>query len=118
MDRVLTRKMRLRSGPGYSPISLERLEAGARRLIARNIGEDFTLSRVRWLTGGASKIQVAFDIEWNGPAGDRRQSTPMVLRMEPPESVVETSRGRSDRRSEEHTAELQSLMRISYAVFC
>src|SRR3546814_13335254 len=63
-----------------------------RSLIARNIGEDFTLSRVRWLTGGASKIQVAFDIEWNGPAGDRRQSTPMVLRMEPPESVVETSR--------------------------
>src|SRR3546814_3109583 len=27
-------------------------------------------------------------------------------------------RGRNDRRSEEHTSELQSLMRISYAVFC
>src|SRR3546814_2055365 len=26
--------------------------------------------------------------------------------------------GRADRRSEEHTSELQSLMRISYAVFC
>src|SRR3546814_10428741 len=26
--------------------------------------------------------------------------------------------GRSGRRSEEHTSELQSLMRISYAVFC
>src|SRR3546814_8047212 len=26
--------------------------------------------------------------------------------------------GKSDRRSEEHTSELQSLMRISYAVFC
>src|SRR3546814_1036131 len=26
--------------------------------------------------------------------------------------------GRRDRRSEEHTSELQSLMRISYAVFC
>src|SRR3546814_8463101 len=26
--------------------------------------------------------------------------------------------GRTDRRSEEHTSELQSLMRISYAVFC
>src|SRR3546814_6587280 len=25
---------------------------------------------------------------------------------------------RADRRSEEHTSELQSLMRISYAVFC
>src|SRR3546814_3954696 len=27
-------------------------------------------------------------------------------------------RGRIERRSEEHTSELQSLMRISYAVFC
>src|SRR3546814_1178437 len=27
-------------------------------------------------------------------------------------------RGRGGRRSEEHTSELQSLMRISYAVFC
>src|SRR3546814_7681179 len=26
--------------------------------------------------------------------------------------------GKNDRRSEEHTSELQSLMRISYAVFC
>src|SRR3546814_8452431 len=31
---------------------------------------------------------------------------------------VELSDGRSFRRSEEHTSELQSLMRISYAVFC
>src|SRR3546814_8778127 len=29
-----------------------------------------------------------------------------------------TPRGRRARRSEEHTSELQSLMRISYAVFC
>src|SRR3546814_9982151 len=29
-----------------------------------------------------------------------------------------TNRGRSSNRSEEHTSELQSLMRISYAVFC
>src|SRR3546814_4287249 len=29
-----------------------------------------------------------------------------------------SSRCRSDQRSEEHTSELQSLMRISYAVFC
>src|SRR3546814_1729050 len=28
------------------------------------------------------------------------------------------ARGRVDNRSEEHTSELQSLMRISYAVFC
>src|SRR3546814_9118485 len=30
----------------------------------------------------------------------------------------EISRARAARRSEEHTSELQSLMRISYAVFC
>src|SRR3546814_3295846 len=32
--------------------------------------------------------------------------------------VVRVNRGGSTTRSEEHTSELQSLMRISYAVFC
>src|SRR3546814_9351355 len=32
--------------------------------------------------------------------------------------VLEDRRGALDQRSEEHTSELQSLMRISYAVFC
>src|SRR3546814_8927944 len=32
--------------------------------------------------------------------------------------IVESGRRRGWRRSEEHTSELQSLMRISYAVFC
>src|SRR3546814_8453187 len=36
-----------------------------------------------------------------------RRRTPIMLRSLPPEH-----------RSEEHTSELQSLMRISYAVFC
>src|SRR3546814_4184943 len=31
---------------------------------------------------------------------------------------MQAARGGADRRSEEHTSELQSLMRISYAVFC
>src|SRR3546814_9630327 len=31
---------------------------------------------------------------------------------------VHWARSRDERRSEEHTSELQSLMRISYAVFC
>src|SRR3546814_1018940 len=33
-------------------------------------------------------------------------------------SDCERTAGRDSRRSEEHTSELQSLMRISYAVFC
>src|SRR3546814_8172885 len=32
--------------------------------------------------------------------------------------VLHRHRRRGDQRSEEHTSELQSLMRISYAVFC
>src|SRR3546814_8713727 len=34
------------------------------------------------------------------------------------DSLVQMSNGIADARSEEHTSELQSLMRISYAVFC
>lgn len=94
IDRILTRKMARRAGPGYTPISLDQLVLGATDLISRHSGGDFNLSKARWLTGGASKIQMAFDLEWDGPAGDKRQITPMVLRMEPPESVVETSRAR------------------------
>src|SRR3546814_1627706 len=41
----------------------------------------------------------------------RATHSPAVPRAPPP-------RGRTPERSEEHTSELQSLMRISYAVFC
>jgi aminoglycoside phosphotransferase (APT) family kinase protein len=94
MDRVLTRKMERRSGPGYTPIALDTLVEGTAALIRADIGDDFRLSNARWLTGGASKIQMAFDLEWKGREGGARRVTPMVLRMEPPESVVETSRRR------------------------
>jgi hypothetical protein len=94
MDRVLTRKMERRSGPGYTPIALSDLIEGTAALIRADIGDDFRLGNARWLTGGASKIQMAFDLEWKGREGGARRVTPMVLRMEPPESVVETSRRR------------------------
>ena len=94
IDRVLTRKMERRSGPGYAPVPLARLVDGITSLIAQNLDTPFALSNVRWLTGGASKIQVAFDLQWSGFEGGGRSTTPMVLRMEPPESVVETSRVR------------------------
>ncbi len=94
MDRILTRKMERRAGPGFEPVTLDQLVSGATALIARHYDGRFSLDKARWLTGGASKIQMAFDLEWDGPTGDRHQVTPMVLRMEPPESVVETSRAR------------------------
>src|SRR3546814_9986385 len=45
------------------------------------------------------------------PRADRRDG-------ERPVSVQNPGRPRQPDRSEEHTSELQSLMRISYAVFC
>jgi aminoglycoside phosphotransferase (APT) family kinase protein len=94
MDRVLTRKMRLREGPAYTPVPLTRIVDGIRSLIASEHAGEFSVRNARWLTGGASKIQVAFELDWSGVDGGARRVTPMVLRMEPPESVVETSRRR------------------------
>src|SRR3546814_5297303 len=41
-----------------------------------------------------------------------------ALTCRPDRGPPERPAGRKDHRSEEHTSELQSLMRISYAVFC
>src|SRR3546814_2764700 len=58
------------------------------------------------------------------PAPRRRGSSDERPAAEGKEGQEEARRGEGDRqaendlRSEEHTSELQSLMRISYAVFC
>src|SRR3546814_7890840 len=51
---------------------------------------------------------------------DRREAAAFVDQVSPAEVVVDEVGGVEQvvRRSEEHTSELQSLMRISYAVFC
>src|SRR3546814_3851170 len=49
--------------------------------------------------------------------GDRTDEC-VVAGHEIEEAVIEARLRRLRRRSEEHTSELQSLMRISYAVFC
>ncbi len=91
VDRILTRKMRRRGGPCYSPVSLETLIKGTESLIRASVSDPFEISQARWLSGGASKLQMAFSLTWNRP-GIGRETTPMVLRMEPAESIVETSR--------------------------
>src|SRR3546814_1246518 len=53
-------------------------------------------------------------------AGKRRPGLAVVLVGADPasQSYVRNKRRAAQKRSEEHTSELQSLMRISYAVFC
>ena len=94
IDRVLTRKMNRRSEPGYVALPLERLVTGTHALICARTGDNCTLTNPRWLQGGAAKLQMAFALDWCGPEGGARRTTPMVLRMEPPEAIVETSRRR------------------------
>ena len=91
VDRILTRKMQRRSGPGYSPVSLETLVKGTESLIRSEIKEPFAITDARWLSGGASKLQMAFSLTWNRP-GVGQEKTQLVLRMEPAESINETSR--------------------------
>jgi hypothetical protein len=91
IDRVLTRKLERRAGPGYSQIPLSRLVTGVESLLRARIGTGFQISHPRWLSGGASKLQMAFNLDWN-PPGRGRERTELVLRMQPAESIVETSR--------------------------
>lgn len=93
LDRLLTRKLHRRAGPPYTPVSLETLVRGTEALIRSELGDDFEIIEANWLSGGASKLQMAFKLKWNEP-GVGPTTTPMVLRMEPSESITETSRRR------------------------
>ena len=76
IDRVLTRKMKLRAGPGYSPVSLETLVEGVNALLRKHLRDEFRVFDAQWMTGGASKLQVSFVLDWNSPQLGRT-STPM-----------------------------------------
>src|SRR3546814_7054214 len=78
------------------------------------------------LCGGAAMAQTADA----GDSGPSQQVPSAATADQAPADIVVTARLREERaidvpvavsvlpRSEEHTSELQSLMRISYAVFC
>src|SRR3546814_8185999 len=87
-------------------------------------------ARLRCSDHYADRVHGNCDV-WQWPLGRRR--TPMRIKAEPgtdamhatrrfqavdaPRAIPDIVRKRAP-RSEEHTSELQSLMRISYAVFC
>ena len=91
IDRVLTRRLERRAGPGFTPQPLEVLVKGVESLLRAELKQPFEISGAKWLSGGASKLQMAFVLSWDQP-GKGPSRTPMVLRMEPAESIVETSR--------------------------
>ena len=95
IDKILTRKMeRRREGTGYPGVTLERLVEGTQKLISARLGKPATIANARWLSGGASKLQMVFELAWRGPDGGDERTEPMVLRMEPAASITESSRAR------------------------
>lgn len=93
IDRVLTRKLERRGGPPFAPLSLPAMTECLHQFLRAHVEEPFTVSDARWLSGGASKIQLGFTLEWDAP-GLGRTTTRLVARMEPTESLNTTSRRR------------------------
>src|SRR3546814_6515428 len=63
----------------------------------------------------------ALQIEWDESTGETRSSADLMAeyrKLAETPGLVAREEGDAAARSEEHTSELQSLMRISYAVFC
>jgi len=96
IDEILTRKLRRRrEGPGFEAVSIDTLIAGTRSMIEARLGHGVEIANARWLSGGASKLQMVFDLHWRGADdGGPPTTTTMVLRMEPAASVTESSRRR------------------------
>jgi aminoglycoside phosphotransferase (APT) family kinase protein len=92
-DALLVRKMQRRGGPPYRRQSLEELTACVKSLLDESISSPFEVSQQAWFTGGVSKIQMGFTLQWNDPArGPSRDR--LVVRMDPSESSNTTSRPR------------------------
>src|SRR3546814_2699664 len=75
--------------------------AGASVRVERGLGDNAHFPDAAYADAGAELV---------GGSDDARAEADITLCVQPPEPAAI--------RSEEHTSELQSLMRISYAVFC
>jgi aminoglycoside phosphotransferase (APT) family kinase protein len=91
IDRVLTRKLERRGGPPFAPLSVARMTECLHAFLEAHVEGSFTVSDARWLSGGASKIQLGFTLEWDAQ-GAGRTKTRLAARMEPTESLNTTSR--------------------------
>jgi aminoglycoside phosphotransferase (APT) family kinase protein len=91
IDRALTYKLEKRAGPPYAKLALETLVQAVASLIRANLEQPFEITDARWLAGGASKLQMAFNLTWERP-GVGKETTRMVLRNDLAEALHATSR--------------------------
>jgi aminoglycoside phosphotransferase (APT) family kinase protein len=91
IEKSLARKMERRNQGQFSRPSLDTLTSYLSNFLTETLDSPFEVSNVRWLNGGASKLQVAFDLAWkDGLRGPRKEA--LVLRMEPAEALNSNSR--------------------------
>src|SRR3546814_3824656 len=70
-------------------------------------------------TTGVNRIAKSVQtLAGNGAALDRDVFVLASMLLKSQQKIIDLQDELLDQRSEEHTSELQSLMRISYAVFC
>ncbi|MEZ5748985.1 MAG: phosphotransferase family protein [Caenibius sp.] len=93
IDEALTRKLHKRGQADYHSPSFDDIEQRLYRLIAAGTDYPIAIRDMRSLTGGASKEQFVFELDWSDN-GVRRRGDRMVLRCEPAASIVETDRRR------------------------
>lgn len=93
VDEALTRRMLRRTGARYSSPPIEEVQRRLTAFLSGKIAGPITVRNLRALTGGASKEQFVFDLDWVAD-GVARSGDRMVLRCEPTASIVETSRRR------------------------
>jgi aminoglycoside phosphotransferase (APT) family kinase protein len=90
-ERQLERKLRRRASGPYTPVNLEAMCEALRRLIGEHTDDPFEVLNPRWFTGGASKVQMGFELRWDRP-GRGPSVDGMMVRMDPAESHNATSK--------------------------
>jgi len=93
IDATLSAKLRRRTGARHSSPPLDNVAERLDAFLAGQIRGPARVSNLRTLTGGASKEQFVFDLDWEQD-GVARTGERMVLRCEPAASIVQTSRRR------------------------
>src|SRR3546814_6176820 len=102
-----------RSGP-----MIEAMAREARVRVDPALRADRFVERWQGLSADRDRLYRAGDMSGREKAGQEMAGMAKSLERDPQVESLLRGRSRELGRSEEHTSELQSLMRISYAVFC
>jgi aminoglycoside phosphotransferase (APT) family kinase protein len=92
-DDLLDRKLSRRGGPPYRRTTKDELSKYLHAMLSEKIEGAFEISDQTWFTGGVSKVQMGFTLEWTDGARGKQKER-LVIRMDPAEGSNTTSRVR------------------------